>query len=300
MNHIIRVARKELDRLEKLLKKINAFLDEVPDGCLKCQKKNGKTYYYQQYIKTDETKQNNNRLEENIALEVNEANLTNETSINKWARRYIKKEELLVAKKLAQKHYYLLIRPIIEKKIMELRKFIDRYPDNKIEEIYDELSVERKNLVAPICVSVNEQIKQWKEESYEKTTMYSEKLKYETEQGDLVRSKSEVIIANILYHNREDILYKYERPLKLMVNGNEKIIYPDFTIINIHTGKITYWEHAGRMDDPYYAADFVRKMNTYITNGLLLGRDVLLTFETQNNSLDIGVVKKLVKTLVIS
>ena len=298
MNEIIRVARKELDRLEKLFKKITSFLDEVPDGCLKWQKKNGKIYYYQQYIRTDEKKQNDNKSEENMALEANETSAINETSINKWARRYIKKEELSAAKKLAQKHYYLLIRPIIEKQIIELKKFIDRYPDNKIEKIYDELSVERKNLVVPICLSVNERIKQWKEESYEKTTMYSEKLKYETEQGDLVRSKSEVIIANILYHNSEDILYKYERPLKLIVNGSEKIIYPDFTIFNKHTGKITYWEHAGRMDDPYYAADFVRKMNTYVANGLLPGRDVILTFETQSNSLDIGVVKKLVKNLI--
>lgn len=83
-----------------------------------------------------------------------------------------------------------------------------------------------------------------------------------------------------------------------MVDGREKTIYPDFTIINVYTGRVSYWEHAGRMDDPYYAGDFVRKMNTYTANGLLPGRDVVLTFETQDNSLDIGVVKKLVKSLV--
>ena len=89
--------------------------------------------------------------------------------------------------------------------------------------------------------------------------MYPENLRYETERGDVVRSKSEVIIANILYQNREHILYKYERPLEIVENGRKKTIYPDFTIINKNTGKITYWEHAGRMDDPYYANDFVKK-----------------------------------------
>ena len=133
---------------------------------------------------------------------------------------------------------------------------------------------------------------------YEKNTMYPENLRYETERGDVVRSKSEVIIANILYQNREHILYKYERPLEIVENGRKKTIYPDFTIINKHTGKITYWEHAGRMDDPYYANDFVRRINAYVSNDLLLGRDVVITYETQNTPLDIKVVKQLVEEVV--
>lgn len=42
----------------------------------------------------------------------------------------------------------------------------------------------------------------------------------------------------------------------------------------IVAGKITYWEYAGLMDDADYANDFVRKVNTYANNDLLLGRDV--------------------------
>lgn len=49
----------------------------------------------------------------------------------------------------------------------------------------------------------------------------------------------------------------------------------------IVAGKITYWEHAGLMDDADYANDFVRKVNTYANNDLLLGRDVVLSYETQ-------------------
>ena len=114
----------------------------------------------------------------------------------------------------------------------------------------------------------------------------------------MVRSKSEVIIADILYRNRKDILYKYERPLEVIESGRQKLIYPDFTIINKHTGKILYWEHAGRMDDSYYANDFIKKINTYISNNLLLGRDVIVTYETLNTPLDIKVVKHLVQQVV--
>ena len=218
--------------------------------------------------------------------------------VNKWERRYIKKEEISLARLLAKKHYYLLVKQIAEKQLDILHQFINKYPSIELEEVYDGLSVERRNLVAPLYTSVKEQIRQWEQEEYEQTTMYSENLKYETEQGEVVRSKSEVILANILYQHQKDILYKYERPLNLTNHGMERTIYPDFTILNKHTGKITYWEHAGRMDDPYYVGDFVRKVNIYATNGLLPGQDVVMTFETQGNPMDIGVVKKLVKSLV--
>lgn len=147
-------------------------------------------------------------------------------------------------------------------------------------------------------MSVKEKIMQWENEAYEKNMMFPENLRYETEQGDFVRSKSEMIIANILYQNRNHVLYKYERPLEIIEKGRTKIIYPDFTILNINTGKMMYWEHAGLLDNSYYASEFVKKINNYIENGLLPGKDIIITFESQMNVLDIGVVKKLVKSLI--
>ena len=271
MHNFIELAKEEVPQLENALKKIDVFLNHAPEGCLKWQNKKGKTYYYHQYMKD-----------------------------NKWVRRYIKKNELSLAKKLAQKHYYLSIRPILEKMLDETKRFMRKCPSNALEEIYDNLSDERKSLVTPIQISVKEKVKQWQVEAYEKNLMYPENLRYETEQGDMVRSKSEVIIANILYRNRKDILYKYEKPLEVMENGRQKTIYPDFTILNKHTGKVTYWEHAGRMDDSHYANEFVKKMNTYIDNDLLLGRDVVVSFESLSNPLDIKVVKRLVKQIINS
>ena len=57
----------------------------------------------------------------------------------------------------------------------------------------------------------------------------------------------------------DQLLYKYERPLILKYNGRDILIYPDFTIINTQTGKLTYWEHAGLMSNPEYVSDFVWK-----------------------------------------
>lgn len=269
MHNFIQLVEDEVPQLENTLKKIDTFLDNAPEGCLKWQKKKGKTYYYHQFMKD-----------------------------NKWIRRYIKKDELSLAKMLAQKQYYIGIRPLLKKTINEIKRFMKKCPLNELEAIYDDLSVERKSLVMPIKISVKERVKQWQDEVYEKNLMYPENLRYETEQGDVVRSKSEVIIANMLYNNRREIIYKYERPLEVVEDGRKKTIYPDFTILNIHTGRVFYWEHFGLMDAPYYANEFVKKMNTYITNDLLPGRDVVFSFESLNNPLDIKVVKQLVKQII--
>ena len=58
-----------------------------------------------------------------------------------------------------------------------------------------------------------------------------EGLIHRTARGELVRSKSEVIIANLLHANRID--YRYEEPLE--IDGLTKL--PDFTIEDDNTGE---------------------------------------------------------------
>ena len=76
-----------------------------------------------------------------------------------------------------------------------------------------------------------------------------EGLIHRTERGDLVRSKSELVIADKLYARGID--YAYEQPLVL---SNGRIRYPDFTIADHARGVTFYWEHLGMLDDPGYRA----------------------------------------------
>lgn len=267
MNSVIRAIEKEIQQLKKRLQVIEKFQASAPKGSLKLRKRGKKVYFYQQ--------------------------LPNGNS-SQWRQEYIKKENFALAKCLAQKQYYVLLKPVIKKHLRELETFLEKYHPSEETLVYEDLSNERKSLVVPFKYPKEEIIQNWLEERYEQGSFYVENLRYETEQGERVRSKSEVIIANILYQHRKDILYKYERPLEIEVEGRSKTIYPDFTILNVHTGKIVYWEHAGGMDDTYYVNEFVKKMNGYVMNHLLPGRDVLVTYETQENPLDIAVVKKLV------
>jgi hypothetical protein len=91
------------------------------------------------------------------------------------------------------------------------------------------------------------------------TRFLEEGLIHRTERGDLVRSKSELVIADKLF--AREIEYTYEQPLSI---GAGRIRYPDFTIIDHARGVTFYWEHLGLLSDPGYAARWNRKRAEYI------------------------------------
>lgn len=89
-------------------------------------------------------------------------------------------------------------------------------------------------------------------------------LVHRTERGDLVRSKSELVIADKLFARGID--YSYEQPLVL---PNGRTFYPDFTIVDHARGVTFYWEHLGLLDDPTYRARWEAKREQYLAAGIL-------------------------------
>lgn len=88
---------------------------------------------------------------------------------------------------------------------------------------------------------------------------FSRERTHRTLSGDDVRSKSEVIIANILYQSH--IPFVYEAPL-VAPDGSKRV--PDFTID--WNGRSFFWEHFGMLDDDeYYRSAQLRKA-WYATN----------------------------------
>lgn len=79
---------------------------------------------------------------------------------------------------------------------------------------------------------------------------------YSTQKGDMVRSKSEVIIANQLYHS--GLEYTYEKDLEYA--GGK--LRPDFTVVTPN-GKIIYWEHLGLLGTEEYDCSWLRKKRIY-------------------------------------
>lgn len=89
------------------------------------------------------------------------------------------------------------------------------------------------------------------------------RLIHRTTRGEAVRSKSEVIIANLLHARGLD--YHYEAPLTFGLVTK----YPDFTVEDDDTGITYYWEHAGMVHDPSYRRRWAEKQEWYRVNGLL-------------------------------
>lgn len=87
---------------------------------------------------------------------------------------------------------------------------------------------------------------------------------HRTARGELVRSKSEVIIANLL-HGLE-IPYAYEQPF---TGRDGSIRYPDFTIDDAETGQRIFLEHLGMMAEPAYRRRWQSKLDWYRAQGVL-------------------------------
>lgn len=88
---------------------------------------------------------------------------------------------------------------------------------------------------------------------------FKEEKKLSTLSKYFVRSKSEVIIANILV--AEEVPFIYEEPL-FAPDGS--MYLPDFTVV--FRGESYYWEHVGRLDIPDYKAHWEKKEKWYNTH----------------------------------
>ena len=95
-------------------------------------------------------------------------------------------------------------------------------------------------------------------------TFLEEGLIHRTTRGELVRSKSEVIIANIL--DGFGVPYSYEQPF-MAPDGSVR--YPDFTVDDAESGRRLLIEHLGMMDRPDYVFRWSAKERWYRDAGVM-------------------------------
>ena len=115
----------------------------------------------------------------------------------------------------------------------------------------------------------------------------------------MVRSKSEVIIADHLANN--DVEYGYEQPLT--IKGVTK--YPDFTIEDMASGSTFYWEHCGMLHVPSYRRRWEKKLGWYRGHGILSLEEgsgengtLIITRDEANGSIDSAKITTLIKDLM--
>ncbi|MBO4636097.1 MAG: hypothetical protein J5685_03025 [Clostridiales bacterium] len=182
----------------------------------------------------------------------------------------------------ANKRYHCYAAKLADQEITAIKKYLKAMPDVSFEEAFSQMPDVIKPLITPVIMTNEDYARKWQEEKFiPKRFDPKNTTQFYTKKGERVRSKSEVIIANMLYDL--GIPYKYEKPL-LLYDGM-MVIHPDFTILNIRTREEFYLEHAGRMDDPSYCQDLVLRLKYYQDNGIYFGEKLLFTCETEKDPL---------------
>ncbi len=260
MNQLYEMLLNENKYLSELDVMVNASLKKAPKGNLRISH-HGKSAQY--YYKSDKTRE---KLPQG---------------------RYIRKQELQLAKDLAQRDYDVSLSNLIRERIKAIEKLLELYKENKIQDAYEKLNPYRKEIVTPRILTDEEFAKAWIEKEYIKKEFREGTTAIYSNRGERVRSKSEKIIADML--DKYKMPYKYEAPLHLSGMGT---IHPDFTILDVRKRKEIYWEHLGMMDNTEYCENALRRIEEYQRNGILLGDRLFITYETAKYPLETEAIER--------
>lgn len=256
-NIILEIIKKEIKLHEEMLKTSKQQSLLLPKGTLRCTSSNGADQYYVD-------------------------------------GEYVSKRRKDYVQEIAQREYYEKMIPILEHNLRTLKDMEDIYEKQALTACYEKSCSARKKIVVPMIDPIENKIRKFQEEKYPPGEFdENNRTEFYTRKGERVRSKSELIIAEEL--QRYQVPYLYEKPLEFKDWNRNVILRPDFTVMNCRTGKIIIYEHLGKMDDPEYVERNIHKLDLYERNGYLLGRDLLITHETKDSPLNVGVLDSYIR-----
>ena len=196
-------------------------------------------------------------------------------------KSYIKKSNRDFAKLLARKAFWKHMLSAKEANLEVCRLFLDSFnsDDQIMQEFFDKMPDARALLSNP--GSMPKDAWNWQFEPYAKKTDHLEELKIQTLRGEKVRSKSEALIANLLY--MIPLPYQYEREWILL----GEIAHPDFTIRHPKTGILYPLEHFGMMDTPRYKRRALHRIEQFAGTGYYPNINFFVSFETDSDAPDL-------------
>lgn len=190
---------------------------------------------------------------------------------------YLKREQDDIATALVQKDYDTKLIGELKKEINSLEIFLRNYRPERIADLYTTLHHFRRPLVHPAMLLDEDYVARWKSVEYPRKAFAENAPDFFTANGERVRSKSEIMIADAL--NRHNIPYRYEYPMHLAGTG---VVHPDFTCLNVPERKEFLWEHNGMMSDTDYSENAIKRIGKYTLAGFHPGKNLILTFETSS------------------
>ena len=264
--NLYQFALKERDSLLSRIKELEDGLQGAPEGVLTCYRNGKSQKLFQQISRPDLP----NRIERHYIPSAKKdfaRSLAKKTC--QWYDLLDAKEELR-----AVESYLRLHKSDISRKEKRLKKRSG---------LLQLLREQQKPL--PDKNAIDE----WQNALFESNPSFQQNLTIKTIRGEYVRSKSESLIAMMLYNH--NIPYRYDCALEL---GSEKI-YPDFTILHPVTKQIILWEHFGMIDDPrYLKTKFEYKIELYVPHGYIPFHNLIMTFETKDHAFDVQIADTLI------
>ena len=205
-------------------------------------------------------------------------------------KTYIPKGNIEYAQQLAYKHLLTLqiTNLINERKALQAyQKYRDEKLLKKEKDCFT--NPEFLKLLSPYLTKQQLSAQKWMNKHYPQNTKYPEFLKHNTANGNVVRSKSESMIEQMLCEH--NLAFHYEEPMNL----GELEYHPDYRIAHPITGKIYIWENVGMIDKPDYLRKFILRFQDYIANGYIPGVNLILTFETEEHPLTTEQIEKIIE-----
>lgn len=189
---------------------------------------------------------------------------------------------------LLKKKANKIVADSAEKNVVLLRKLMEKYKPNDYSDIVGNLSQSYKRAHDKILEGIpaaTQNLFLYRPDTH----------KHETISGILVRSKSEVIIANNL--TSYGIPFSYEEKFPVPTSDGKKI-YPDFKI-NCPDAFRIIWEHWGMLQSLDYCINQMQKLHTYNSEGYVLGENLIITSDDNNGGCNAQLIDHIVRTMIL-
>lgn len=211
------------------------------------------------------------------------------------SRVYLGKDKEKTIINLSKKMYYTRLRAMAEQERKQIARCLKilKTEGTSIDEAFDGLNESIKKYITPIGLSDEGYSRLWLKQNRPMTRQMEGQ--HKTLNGEYVKSKSEVIIADRLAHYK--IPYVYE--VATFDDNWDNMRKPDFLILNKRTRQVFFWEHLGRMGDSRYAAENQVKLESFAKQGIILGKNLILSIECSDRPLSTEYVDTLIKQLLM-
>ena len=216
------------------------------------------------------------------------------------SRKYISNDNRELIETLARKAHFTKMINAAENEKKQLMRCISILESGSaisdIDEVFPALHEGIRKKTGPLTVSGDGYAINWERRMQAMTrgvkTIRSD---LTTEKGECVKSKSEIIIADRLHH--AGVPYVYE--VTLSFNDGNNFLYPDFLVLNKRTRREYVWEHLGKMDSTDYCYKNIGKLESFVRNGFIPGKNMILSMESSTKQLNTAYVDTMIKEYLL-